>query len=215
MLNSAVGVTLPPSKKPPPISTICLMRGAIFGSRISASAMLVSGPSAQSVIVPLPPAISVSTMKSTACCFCSGIFGSGRSRAVEAGLAMHLFGRDQLAHQRPDRAGKDLGLGPAGQFADLAGILLGQLQRHVAGDRGDAEDVQFGAAKASRMATASSCPGSVSMMIFAEACRLLSGGGSLAIVLNFGGGADHISIGGKNAIWVFPAMCRSKEDTVT
>ena len=79
MLNSAVGVTLPPSKKPPPISTICLIRPAILGSRISASAMLVSGPSAHSVTVPLGSCISVSTMKSTAYCFCSGIFGSGRS----------------------------------------------------------------------------------------------------------------------------------------
>ena len=62
MLNSAVGVTLPPSKKPPPISTISLMRGAILGSRTSASAMLVSGPSAQSVTEPLASRIRVSTM---------------------------------------------------------------------------------------------------------------------------------------------------------
>ncbi len=58
---------------------------------------------------------------------------------------MHLLGGDELAHHRPDGAGKDLDLGLAGQFADLAGILLGQRQRHVAGDGGDAEHLQFGA----------------------------------------------------------------------
>ena len=118
------------------------MRGAICGSRISASAMLVSGPSAQSVTVPLSSRISVSTMKSTACCVLQRHRRLGQVRAVEAGLAVHVLGGDQLAHQRPDGAGIDLDVGLAGQFADLAGVLLGQPERHVAGDGGDAEHLE-------------------------------------------------------------------------
>ena len=56
---------------------------------------------------------------------------------------MHLLGGDELAHQRPDRAGKDLDVGPAGQFADFARVLFGQRQRHVARHRGNAQHLQF------------------------------------------------------------------------
>jgi hypothetical protein len=71
----------------------------------------------------------------------------GQLRSVQACLAMYLLGGDELAHQRTDRAGEDPGLWPAGQLADLARVLLGQAQRHVAGDGGDAEHLQLGAAE--------------------------------------------------------------------
>ena len=69
--------------------------------------------------------------------------GLGQVRAVEPGLAMHVLGGDQRAHHGPDRAGEDPGLRPAGEFADLARVLLGQRQRHVAGDGGDAEHLEL------------------------------------------------------------------------
>ena len=63
---------------------------------------------------------------------------------VQAGLAVHLLGGHQVPHQRPHRAGENLGLGPAGQFADLAGVLLGELQGDIAGDGGDSQHLEFG-----------------------------------------------------------------------
>ena len=56
---------------------------------------------------------------------------------------MHLLGGDELAHHRPDRAGIDLDVGPAGQFADFSRILLGQRQGNVARHRGNAQHLQF------------------------------------------------------------------------
>src|SRR3954468_16185790 len=60
---------------------------------------------------------------------------------------MDLLGGDQFASQRTDGAGVDLDIGPAGQFADLAGVLFGELQRHVAGYGRYADDLQFRTAK--------------------------------------------------------------------
>ena len=45
MLYSAAGVTLPSQQGAPPITTQRPIRSASFGSRLSASATLVSGPS--------------------------------------------------------------------------------------------------------------------------------------------------------------------------
>ena len=145
MLNSAAGVTLPPSKKPPPISTICLMRPAIFGSRISASATLVSGPSAHSVTVPLGSRHQRLDDEVDRMLLLQRHVRLRQVGAVQAGLAMHLLGGDQRPHQRADGAGENPGFGPAGQLADLARVLLGQLQRHVAGDGGDPQHLELGA----------------------------------------------------------------------
>ena len=147
MLNSAVGVTLPPSKKPPPISTISLdarrdprladQRQGDVGERPERAQR---DRAARLVHQRLDDEID-------------GILFLQRHRRlrqirpVETGLAVHLLGGDQFAHQRPDRSGIDLDVRPAGEFADLAGVLLGQLQRHVAGDGCDAEHLQFGAAE--------------------------------------------------------------------
>ena len=82
-----------------------------------------------------------------------------------------------MESRRPTASGRSSGRaqpainrmsGPSGQFADRARISFGECQRHVAGDRDDPQHLQFvGDASASRIATASSMPGSVSMMIFA------------------------------------------------
>ena len=60
---------------------------------------------------------------------------------------MHFLGCDERARQRPDGTGIDLGLGLAGKLADFAGIGLRQLQRHVSGDGGNADDVELRAAE--------------------------------------------------------------------
>ena len=49
MLYSAAGVTLPSQQGAPPITTQRPIRSASLGSRLSASAILVSGPSVTSV----------------------------------------------------------------------------------------------------------------------------------------------------------------------
>ena len=79
ILNSAAGVMLPTSKYAPPISTICAIRSAISGACCKAVPILVSGPRGQSVIDLAGAWRRVSTMKSTACCDCSGICGSGKT----------------------------------------------------------------------------------------------------------------------------------------
>lgn len=63
--------------------------------------------------------------------------------AVEAGLAVHVLRRHQVARQRPVRAGEDPHVRPPGQFADLARVQRGQVERNIAGDAGDAENLQL------------------------------------------------------------------------
>ncbi len=96
-------------------------------------------------------------MKSTPCLRLQRHGGLGQLDPVQPGLAMHMFGRHQIARQGPVAARKDRHVGPARQFADDAGVHLRQGQRHVAGDRDDAQDLAVpDEASASRMATASS-----------------------------------------------------------
>jgi hypothetical protein len=78
---------------------------------------------------------------------------------------MHIFRRHQLPQHGADRPGKNLDVGPPRQFADLAGVLLGPVQRHIARHRRDAQHVQLRRGQRQQMATASSWPGSVSMMM--------------------------------------------------
>ena len=79
MLNSAAGVVLPPSDHAPPMATIRATRSQTSGARANAMAMLVIGPSAQSVTDPSGSARSVSTMKSAAWPLRAMSVGSGRS----------------------------------------------------------------------------------------------------------------------------------------
>jgi len=69
--------------------------------------------------------------------------GLGQVGAVQAGFAMHVLGGDQGPQDRPGAAGIDRHVRAAGQGADLAGVALCQRQRHVAGDRGDADELQL------------------------------------------------------------------------
>jgi len=57
----------------------------------SAIAILVNGPRAHKVIVPGWAARNVSTRKSTPCCDCSSIVGSGSNSRFAAGFAVNMF----------------------------------------------------------------------------------------------------------------------------
>ncbi len=52
---------------------------------------------------------------------------------------MHMLGRHQLAFQGAVAACKDAGVGLSSQLADDARVLLGQRQRDVSGNCGDAQ----------------------------------------------------------------------------
>ena len=84
-------------------------------------------------------------MKSTPWRGSSGMVGSGRSGPSIPGLAVHIFGRDQLTNQWPIGAGADGDVAPARQLADHARVAAGQLQRNIAGDGRDAEHLDLGA----------------------------------------------------------------------
>ncbi|MCY1286872.1 hypothetical protein D9M70_358510 [compost metagenome] len=64
-------------------------------------------------------------------------------RSVEAGLAVHVLGGDQRTGDRLVGAGKNPNLRPVAELAENARIAGRQGQRHVAGDRGDAEQVDL------------------------------------------------------------------------
>ena len=105
--------------------------------------MLVSGPSAQSVTDPAGSARSVSTMKSTAWASCSGMVGSGSvgpSSPVLPWTCSAVTSCRSSGRSQPEKT-RDLGL--AGQLADDARVLLRQIERHVAGDRRDAEHLDL------------------------------------------------------------------------
>ena len=77
ILNSAAGVTLP-LVYAPPIRTICLIFGIIAGSIRIAIARLVIGPVVTIVISP-SDSIRVLTMKSTACSFSNSFVSGGKT----------------------------------------------------------------------------------------------------------------------------------------
>jgi len=69
--------------------------------------------------------------------------GGGQIHAIQPGFAMHMFRRHQLAHQRGIATGINRDIRPPRQFADAARIHMGQRQRHIARDAGDAQQCQF------------------------------------------------------------------------
>jgi hypothetical protein len=77
-LATAAGVTLPISKPAPPMMTSSPIPAAMSGALTSAMAMSVSGPRAARVTLPGSAVRKVSMMKSTPCCACKSIAGSGR-----------------------------------------------------------------------------------------------------------------------------------------
>ena len=69
--------------------------------------------------------------------------GLGPDRAIKPRLPMHIFRRHQRAQNGPHRAGKNLDLGPARQFANLARVDFGERQRHVSRHRRNAQNLEF------------------------------------------------------------------------
>ena len=69
--------------------------------------------------------------------------GLGQVGAVEAGLAVDMLGGDEVAAEGAVAAGEDGNIGAPGQFADHAGVARGELERHVAGDAGEAQQLDL------------------------------------------------------------------------
>ena len=166
MLNSAAGVMLPTWKYAPPIRTISWTRSMISGARSKAIAMLVSGPSGQRVTELVPSDRSVSMMKSTPCWSCNGMVGSsifGPSNPVvpctcSAVTSLRLIGALAPAKTL-------VSVLPASSQTILAFFSVKGRGTFPATAVTPNTSTSSGEASAKRIATASSCPGSVSMMI--------------------------------------------------
>ena len=165
MLNSAAGVTLPSSKQAPPITTNSPSLPANSGALTSAIAILVSGPNAHTVIVPGSAERNVSIRKSTPCCACSGIAGSGNTASRRGSLWMRsavtsgrISGRAQPANM--GTSGRSAKVQTRRAFRSVCG--KGRLPATATMPRTSSSSI---AANASSSATASSKPGSVSIMI--------------------------------------------------
>ena len=115
-------------------------------------AILLSGPIGAMVTLPEGSFRTVSMMKSTACCSCRGVCGGGRS-GPSSPVSVNMLRRHQPAHKRARKPCKYRHVLTAGQIAYLAGVHLGQIQRYVPGDGGDAEKIDFRARQCRLMAT--------------------------------------------------------------
>ena len=164
ILNSADGERLPPSRIAPPMMTISLTFLRISGCRSIAVPILLNGPVGISVTFSV--ASRVSTMKSTACRSCKGVCGSKTSipsmpvspciySAVIASRTMGfsqpaktgISGRPAISHiMRALRCVSSSGTFPATVVMPSIPTSSG-------------DDI------ARNSATASSCPGSQSIMI--------------------------------------------------
>ena len=107
--------------------------------------MLVSGPSAHSVTAPARLLQQRADDEIHRMLALQRHFRLRQVGPVQACLAVHLLGGDQMPDQRPYRAGENPGLRPARQFADLAGVFLGELQGHIACDGGYSQHFELGA----------------------------------------------------------------------
>ena len=67
----------------------------------------------------------------------------GQHHAVEAGLAVHLLGRDQRAQDGPGAAGMHRHVPAPGQLDDAPGVADDAVERHVAGDGRDGQDLEL------------------------------------------------------------------------
>ena len=63
--------------------------------------------------------------------------------AVDTRIAVDVFGGDALAHQRPVTAGKNPDIVAAREVAHHARIALGQVERHIPGDRRNTQHLEF------------------------------------------------------------------------
>ncbi len=164
-LNSAAGVTLPRSRAPP-ISTMRATLRASSGAWAKARAGLVKGPSRQSVTDASSAAASVSSRKATAWRGCATRRGGFRATpSSPSGPQMNSAVRSGRSSGRLAPRNTGMSGRPASSRRRSALVVVrstGTLPATVVMPR---RSRRSGSARASRMAMASSWPGSVSMMI--------------------------------------------------
>ncbi len=113
------------------------------GALTKAMAMLVSGPKVQSVMVARRRGANRIDKIIDAVLRLQRHFRVWKHGAVKACLAMDMLGGDQGARHRADAAGIDGHVGAPGEFANLARVLFGQPQRHIAGNGNDGLNVEI------------------------------------------------------------------------
>ena len=139
MLNSAAGVRFP-SPIEPPISTI--RSGRASGSSASSRAMFVSGPVGTSVELPL--ALSDPLGDEGDGVLVDGVHGRRRQLGpVEAALAVDVRRDRAAAHERPVGARGDRNIAATGELEHLERVRGRLLERLVAGDRRDADELEL------------------------------------------------------------------------
>ena len=84
-----------------------------------------------------------SARKSTACCVDRRALRLGERRAVEAGLAVDVGGDEELARERAVGAGRHRHVAAADELEHAERVRRRLLERLVAGDRRDAEEVEL------------------------------------------------------------------------
>ena len=104
--------------------------------------MFVSGPVGTSVIGSSDARI-VSAMKSTACRGSGSVVGAGSDGPVHPALAVDVLRDERLAPERPRSAGGDGDVGAARELEQLQRVDRRLLERLVAVDGGDADELDL------------------------------------------------------------------------
>ena len=145
--------------------TIRATRATTSGALAKASATLVSGPSVASVTVPGGSRRSVSTMKSTAWASRAATAGSGRSGPSSPDLPCTASAVTELPDQRPAAPACTATSGRPASSTTFSAFFVVRGSGTLPATVVMPSTSISGLASASRIATASSCPGSVSMMM--------------------------------------------------
>jgi len=163
MLNSGAGLMLPRPWRGAAHQDQLRNAGGNLRRRDEGIAILVSGPSAQSVMLLGSARANRSISRGSRAPGAGSPRAGGRTRSPRPPVPWALsasisFGRAAAA------AGIDRQLGPSRELDDAERVLRVTPAR-IAGDRDEPQDIELGRRERQRIATASSIPGSVSMMI--------------------------------------------------
>ena len=144
MLNSAAGVTLP-RPSPPPITATRPSVGSSSGRSAASSAMFVSGPTGASRTgSSLRSRISAS--RSTACIGTTAALDSGAGAPPSPSAPCTTAASRSRAHdERPRGAGGDRDVLAPGEREHAQRVARRRLERQVAGDRREREQLDLGA----------------------------------------------------------------------
>ena len=127
----------------------------------------------------------------------------GQLRAVQARAAMHMLRGYQVADQRMHGTGENLGLRLSRQLANLHRVLLGEVQRHVAGHGCQSQHVELRAGKRHQDGDGVVLAG-IGVDDDLTLRWHLASLGLVIMGLKSSSGANHIQIAGKNATWICP-----------